>query len=111
MPQLPNAARAVIDLRKLEDYCLDFQHPRGRHKARVFREALGLGRGDAVWLRDTLTAALERTDASELADDRFGRRWRVDVAVERHSRQAVVRTIWIVRSGEDTPRFVTCWIL
>ncbi|MGE3651613.1 MAG: hypothetical protein AB7G10_25000 [Reyranellaceae bacterium] len=22
----------------------------------------------------------------------------------------MVRTIWIVRAGEDIPRFVTCWV-
>jgi hypothetical protein len=33
------------------------------------------------------------------------------VAVRRHDLSAVVRTIWIVRTGEDFPRFVTCWVL
>jgi Domain of unknown function (DUF6883) len=32
----PNAARAVINLRKVEDYCLSPTHPRGLDKARVF---------------------------------------------------------------------------
>jgi hypothetical protein len=48
MPVLPNAASAIFDIRKLEDYCLDPSHPRGRHKARVFRDALGLSRQDAA---------------------------------------------------------------
>jgi hypothetical protein len=60
---LPNATQAVIDVRKLEDYCLNPSHPRGRHKARVLREALDLHRSDAAWLRETLleAAALPRS--------------------------------------------------
>lgn len=41
---LPHAGSAILDIRKLAQYCLDPRHARGRHKARVFREALGLWR-------------------------------------------------------------------
>lgn len=37
--KLPNADRAVVDLRKLRDYCLSQEHPRGQHKARLFKSA------------------------------------------------------------------------
>jgi hypothetical protein len=33
--RLSELAPLDIDIRKLEDYCLDPSHPRGRHKARV----------------------------------------------------------------------------
>jgi hypothetical protein len=48
--RLPRGEEAILDIRKIEDYCLNPLHPRGRHKARVFREALNLQRDDAVWL-------------------------------------------------------------
>ncbi len=32
MARLPNAESAILDLRKLSDYCLDSAHPRGRNK-------------------------------------------------------------------------------
>ena len=37
--KLPNAENAYVDLRKLADYCLDSEHERGKHKARVFAAA------------------------------------------------------------------------
>jgi hypothetical protein len=111
MASVPNADRAILDLRKIEDYCLSPAHPRGRHKARVFREALGLNQSDSQWLRSALLDGLRQSAAEEVASDNLGRRWRVDVPVARHSRQVVVRTIWILRSGEQVPRFVTCWVL
>jgi hypothetical protein len=55
---LPRAEHALVDLGKLRDYCLSPIHPRGRHKARVFRAALGLNPSDAAWLRTAILAAV-----------------------------------------------------
>lgn len=110
MASLPNADAAVLDLRKLEEYCLSQIHPRGRHKARVFREALGIGRSHAGWLRQQILTAVTKVQAVELEVDEYGRRWRADLTVARQNRRAVVRTIWLMRTGESAPRFVTCWI-
>jgi hypothetical protein len=67
--RLPNADHAVLDIRKLEDYCLSPRHPRGRHKARVFREALNIQRDDAAWLKDRLLEAARHITASQLGSD------------------------------------------
>jgi hypothetical protein len=111
MASLPNGEAATLDIRKLSDYCLDPVHPRGRHKARVFRETLGVLREDAVWLRNAILTALPDAQAVELETDEYGTRWRTDVSLMRHDRRAVIRTIWIFRAGEPVPRFVTCWVL
>ena len=111
MAPLPRADRAILDLHKVEDYCLSPAHPRGRHKARVFREALGLRRNDAKWLRQALLEGLPEQEAAELVNDSYGARWRVDIPLARQNRRAVVRTVWIIRSGDQIPRFVTCWVL
>ena len=109
--RLPNGDEAIVDLRKIEDYCLSPSHPRGRHKARVFREALGLQQSDAAWLRDVLLEAARSGHAVQLTTDAWGTHWCVDATITRQGRSAVVRTIWIVRTGEDVPRLVTCWVL
>ncbi|MGO8835550.1 MAG: DUF6883 domain-containing protein [Roseiarcus sp.] len=109
--RLPHGNLALLDIRKIEDYCLSLQHPRGRHKARVFREALGIERVDAAWLRERLLDAAREGDALRITVDAWGSYWRVDTTLRRHTKSAVVRTIWIVRTGENAPRFVTCWVL
>jgi len=111
MTRLPNGDEAIVDLRKVKDYCLCPSHPRGRHKARVFREALGLQQSDAAWLRDALLAAARSAHAIQLTTDGWGTHWCVDATITRQGRSAVVRTIWIVRTGEKVPRLVTCWVL
>jgi hypothetical protein len=110
MPFLPNANQADLDLRKLSDYCLNPLHPRGRHKARVFRAA-GISRGDAAWLKQALLEGVCENDAIQTDVDAIGERWRADIAVTRHFKSHVIRTIWIVRRSESFPRFVTCWML
>src|SRR5262245_36461535 len=105
---LPHADEAIVDIRKIEDYCLNPSHPRGRHKARVFRETLDLQRSDASWLRGVLLEAARSNDAFQVAEDAWGTHWRFDVTVRRQAKTAVVRTIWIVQAGESVPRFVTC---
>jgi hypothetical protein len=51
---LPNAERAIIDIRKLRDYCLNPLHDEGQHKARLFVTILGMTADDAEALRDLL---------------------------------------------------------
>ncbi len=69
---LPNSALAVINLRKLRDYCLNPEHPRGCHKAAVFREVPGLTRDDAIWLRDAFLVAARAEEAVLVNHDVWG---------------------------------------
>ena len=43
--------RFKIDIKKLSDYCLNSAHPVGKHKARVFNAALGIGKSEATLLK------------------------------------------------------------
>jgi hypothetical protein len=72
--RLPNPEFAVVDLRKLRDYCLNPEHPRGKHKAQVFSVALGLGAGDAEELRETLLSAARSEEAVTGEEDEYGKR-------------------------------------
>ena len=83
----------------------------GRNKARVFREALRIGRADAAELADEFLEAARTGAASPAGADEWGSRWSVDVAISRQNKRAMVRTIWMVRADEAIPRFVTCWVL
>jgi hypothetical protein len=109
--RLPHSDEASLDIRKLADYCLNLSHPRGRHKARVFREALDLQRSDSAWLRNVLLEGARSGEATQVVADPWGTHWRLDVPIRRQGKSAVVRTTWIVRTGESAPRFVTCWVL
>jgi hypothetical protein len=81
--RLPHSDEAILDIRKIEDYCMSPSHPRGRHKARVFREALDLQRSDAAWLRNVLLEAGRSAEASRISVDPWGAHWRLDAAIRR----------------------------
>jgi hypothetical protein len=109
--RLPRAERAVVELAKLRDYCLNSQHPRGRHKARVFASALGLTAPDADVLRHALLEAAVKYEA-ELADqDDYGQRYVLDFPMKGPAGEAAVRSNWIVLTGEDFPRLTSCYVL
>jgi hypothetical protein len=65
----------VVDIAKLRDYCLSGTHPRGRHKARVFRTRLGLTtRNAASRRRAFLKAGRDRQgDLRPAGADQYGR--------------------------------------
>ena len=109
--KLPNGKRAFVDMAKLVDYCLNETHPRGKHKARVFAHALGLRAEEAPQLRRALLNAAREQDALLVGEDEFGQRYRVDFKMTTGAGQATVRSLWIVRGGEDFPRFVSGYVL
>ena len=108
--RLPNPERAHIDPGKLRGYCLNPTHEDGQHKARVFQSALGLRMEDAGELREALLQAARTHDATPGSTDRHGSTFVVDFVMTRAERRAGVRSVWIVRHGEDFPRLVTCYV-
>jgi hypothetical protein len=106
----PRFTDIVVDIAKLRDYCLNESHPRGRHKARVFRARLGLTSAEAEFLRQGLLAAakigLDRLRPS-LADE-FGHRFVLDFVITTKVGQGTIRSAWIVLNGQDVLKLSTC---
>jgi len=109
--KIPNAARAVVDIEKIRDYCLSESHPRGKHKARVFESALGLTPKDTFELRDAILSALQTEDVIVGEQDDYGQRYIVDFHMKRQDMEAYVRSTWIIRTGEGVPRLTSCFVL
>ena len=109
--KLPGAERAVVDLAKLRDYCLNTQHPRGRHKARVFESVLGLGATEAEVLRRALLQAAVDGQAVPGESDDYGQRYVVDFELRGPRGRAAVRSNWIILTDEDYPRLTSCYVL
>jgi hypothetical protein len=111
MPILENAARAIIDPRKLLDYALDPRHPRGRDKARVFRSALGYDRSNRSELVESIRRGILVHEAIPVFEDRYGRHFRVDIPMTGPGGTATVMTGWIYDRGSDVPRLTTALVL
>ena len=109
--RLPGGDHAVVDIRKLRDYCLNGEHLRGRHKARVFASALGMKADHAADLRRILLAAANEARAFPLEEDHYGQRYMVECPVSGPAGRGVLRSIWMVRRDESFPRLLTCYLL
>lgn len=108
--RLPNPESAVVEVRKIRDYCLSPEHPRGRHKARVFASVLGLTSDDAEKLREALFSAALSSEVTPVEDE-YGKRYVLDFRMKTGAGSATIRSGWIVRRGEDFPRLTSCFVL
>jgi len=108
--KLPQGDRATVDIRKLSDYYLNGQHPRGRNKARVFA-SYGVYGTDAETLRSALLVAAREEDAQEGEATEYGRRYVIDFDFNIHGRTVNIRSSWIAESGPSGPRLTSCYVL
>jgi len=107
--KLPGGDAAIVDPKKLTGYCLNPEHPRGKHKARVFA-TLGITAENANELRAALLKAAANVDAQPTASDRFGDRYVIEFEVRGQRGSGIVRSMWIVRRGETYPRLTSCFV-
>lgn len=107
---LPNAAKALLPIEKLTQYCLSGNHPTGKNKAKVFHSVLGITHLDAQELRNIILHEILVKECIEKNEDNFGKRYEVLFGLKRNNREAEICPAWIVKSGEDFPRLTTCYV-
>ena len=77
---------------RLKQDSLSPAHPVGKHKAAVFRAALGLTASDAPKLREWILQAAVDGEAVFERGDEFGDRYRLDFEIATPIGQATVRS-------------------
>lgn len=108
--RMPGGDTAIVDREKLVGYCLNPEHPRGKHKARVFAAVLGFTADNVEDLRAALLVAAATADAHPGTSDQFGTRYVLECEIIGPRGAGVVKTSWIVRRGESTPRLTSCFV-
>jgi len=107
--KLPGCDKAVIPNEKVRDYLLSDEHPVGRFKAAFFH-ALGYTRTNWHQLRCDLLVHASEGQAQGGLESPYGTRYEVRGIIEGpNGREASLVSVWIVRSGERAPRFVTAY--
>jgi hypothetical protein len=108
---LPRADEAVIPREKLVAYVLNPDHPRGRHKANAFKEALGIERQQWRYVRDQILVLLPHCPVFS-AQSAAGARpwtWRVMIPLAGlNGRTLPVVTIWKIVAGK--PSLVSAFV-
>ncbi|MEH2177073.1 DUF6883 domain-containing protein [Nostoc sp.] len=109
--KLPNRECAIVEIDKIAGYCLNPEHPEGKHKARIFKSALGLNLDDAEELQAILLQAVANYDAIPGKKNPYGQKYIIDFPLNRSDKQAIIQSVWIVRNNEGFPRLVTCYVI
>ena len=104
---LPNAPQATLDPTKVRDYLLSPTHPVGHFKAVVFN-ALGYSVEDWPVLAEDLLALARTQPARPGRLSPHGQKYEVsDKLTGPNGRSGTFVTVWVLRSGDLAPRFVT----
>ena len=109
--KLPNRENAYIPSLKLSDYLLSKIHPVGRWKSRFFR-GLGFNETNVDMLEKTLISIVNSGDVKDAVTSEHGTKYIIDGLLQSPiGGQAKIRTVWIVGTTENPPRFVTAYPL
>lgn len=106
-PEKPRFENVEIDRRKISEYAMNPDHPRGQHKLEVINSATGLTAKDTDLIETQIRDGVKNGTPVAGKDDQYGRRWSVDVPVTGPAGTMTVRTAWIIEPGSDQPRLVT----
>jgi hypothetical protein len=107
--RLPNAGNAVVERDKVVHYLLNALHPDNDGKARFFC-GLGFNQEDWQQLATALLNAAAIHSVSKMMESPHGTKYIVEGRIETPSgKMPLVRAVWIVDVGLDTPRWVTAY--
>ncbi|MEK7808690.1 MAG: DUF6883 domain-containing protein, partial [Chloroflexota bacterium] len=70
-----------IDDRKFTEYALNEDHPKGRHKARRFRESLGFTLENFASLKKQIEEKVLESESVAGRKDKHGQRYTVDILI------------------------------
>jgi hypothetical protein len=107
--RIPNADRAIIEPAKLHGYLLSGSHPIGRFKAAFF---LTLGYPSEDWrqLEADLRSQHLSQDAMPEVRSTYGQKYTIRATLVGPSgASADIVSVWVIRAGEELPRFVTAY--
>ncbi len=107
--KLPNGVLAIVEQEKIIEYLLNAAHPDNGGKAAFFL-SLGFDREDWQTVAQAFRQLALLADVSSRVESRHGQKYVVDGRMETPSKRSpLVRTVWIIDRGLDTPRLVTAY--
>jgi hypothetical protein len=102
----------IIDPRKLTDYALDPENPKGKDKAVMFQRHLGYTKDNYQLLLDQIYDLVLNAEAIPQNEDKFGTRYRIDLEIQGIEVQQIeiVRTGWLIPPNSNQARLTTLYI-
>lgn len=111
--KLREIVRAIkIDPRKLTEYALNPDNPKGANKAFMFQRHLGFTASNYQPLLEQIESKILDAEAIFQFEDEHGKRYQIDIEIQGISphQKEIVRTGWIIESNTDLARLVTLYV-
>jgi len=106
--RLPDHKTAVIESKKIQDYLLSSVHPVGKAKAAWF-SILGYSSSDPDLLKHDIMK-ISGLEATLFEETQYGQKYGiVGSIIGPNGKSGELMTVWIIRTDEDFPRFVTAY--
>ena len=107
--RLPNRESAYVPEPKLDGYLLSENHPVGKAKALLLRN-LGYDDTNVNLLEQGLLTVAHEQTVAEVIESEYGVKYVIDGVLQTPSGSALqLRTVWIIDTAEERPRFVTAY--
>jgi len=115
--KLPNQKNASVSLSKISDYLISETHPVGKWKAKIF-QSHGYTQKNIDSLRDGLLSIANEEEVNDIIICHRQKKDRSRPFCPNRPRSWVktpsgkelnVKTIWIIDTGQEIPRFVTAY--
>jgi DNA gyrase/topoisomerase IV subunit A len=107
--KLPNGDRSEISMQKILGYCLNFNHDKGKDKARVFQSRLGITTQNADRLFNLIQIAAVEGEVVQESSTKFGKKYKVDWKIP-NTESIELRTIWEISSESRYPRLISAFL-
>jgi hypothetical protein len=107
--KVPHCERAIIKIEKLTKYLLNFDHPKGKSKAKLF-QILGFDLANADELATQLLEIIFDNDYNETDETEYGVSYTIFAnVIGPNGRIRLLKTVWMLPINSDIPHFVTAY--
>jgi hypothetical protein len=110
MSLLPYHRNAIIPDEKIYDYCLNENHDRGKHKARVFKSTFGINVKDGELLKSAILNELSRSEITEVTENIYGRKYTLPMVISVFGITHEIITAWFIDFENKIPRLISCYV-
>ena len=106
------ADEILIDPRKLTNYVLDLENPKGKNKALMFQKHLGYTKDNYQALLEQIQTKALDAEATPQLEDKYGTRYQVELQIQGIQPEQIetVRTGWLVPPDSNQARLITAYI-
>ncbi len=106
--KLPNGHQADLG-NKIEDYCLNFNHQKGKHKATLFQSKIGITLENADLLKNAIKKAAINETVIIRKTNEHGTHYNMKFLLKTDVGESLILVAWIIRTNENFPRLTNCY--